>query len=135
MYSTIYGYKVDSPTGTCPIFVTLDKSHEVSAGTAYEDELIDPRSMLWFTKSKRTLSSPDVRPIVDNVVDLHVFAKKDDAEGADFYYLGLAQSADAEQTTMRGTDGRPLSVVTINLHFDEPINAGLFDYFHQSVTL
>jgi len=135
MYSTIYGYKVDSRTGTCPIFVTLDKSHEVSAGTAYEDELIDPSSLLWFTKSKRTLSSPDVRPIVDNVVDLHVFAKKDDAEGADFYYLGLAQSADAEQTTMPGPDGRPLSVVTMNLHFDEPINAGLFDYFHRSVTV
>lgn len=135
MYSTLYGYKVDSTTGTCPIFVTLDKSHEVSAGTAYEDVLVDPHTMLWFTKSKRTLDSPDVRPIVANEVDLHVFAKKDDAEGADFYYLGLAQSADAKQTTMPGAHGRPLSVVTMNLHFYEPINAGLYDYFHRTVTV
>ena len=135
MYSTIYGYKVDLATRTCPIFVTLDKSHEVSASTAYEDELIDPRTMHWYTKSKRNLVSPDVRPIVENAVDLHVFAKKDDAEGADFYYLGKAQSSEAEQTTMLGTDGRPLSVVHMSLRFEDPIDAGLFDYFHRTVTV
>lgn len=134
MYSTIYGYRVDSTTNTCPIFVTLHKSNEVSASTAYEDELLDPRTLLWYSKSKRNLESPDVRPIVDNSVELHVFAKKDDAEGSDFYYLGRAQSAEAEETTMPGSDGRPLSVVRMALRFEEPVNAALFDYFHTAVT-
>jgi hypothetical protein len=134
MYSTIYGYKVDRETSSCPIFVTLRKSDEVSASTAYEDELMDPRTLLWYTKSKRTLSSPDVSPIVANTVALHVFAKQSDAEGTDNYYLGEARSADAVQTTMRSNDGGRLPVVKMLLHFDEPISASLFDYFHTDLT-
>jgi len=131
MYSTIYGYRVDAATRSCPIFVTLHKSDEVSSSTAYEDELLSTQTMRYYTKSKRTLVSPDVSPIVANSVDLHVFAKKDDAEGSDFYYLGKARSADPEQTTMRGSS---LSVVRMLLHFDEPIQAALFNYFHTDLT-
>src|SRR5690606_24970982 len=69
MYSTIYGYRVDAETRSCPIFVTLHKSDEVSATTAYEDELIDTRTFSWYTRSKRTLDSSEVRSIVDNSVD------------------------------------------------------------------
>ena len=134
MYSTIYGYKVDSPTRTCPIFVTLHKSDEVSASTAYEDELVDPRTLLWYTRSRRTLDTPEVRSIVRNEVTLHVFAKKDDAEGTGFYYLGEATAADAEQATMADGGGGVLPVVRMNLHFDEPIDAALFDYFHATLT-
>ena len=134
MYSTIYGYRVDSTTQTCPIFVTLHKSSEVSASTAYEDELLDPHTLLWYTKSKRNLASPDVRSIVDNAVDLHVFAKKDDADGSDFYYLGMAQSGEAEETTMPGGDGKRLSVVRMDLRFENPVNAALFDYFRPGMT-
>ncbi len=134
MYSTIYGYRVDPTTSTCPIFVTLHKSEEVSASTAYEDQLVDPQTMLWYTKSKRNLKSPDVLPIVGNSVELHVFAKKDDAEGAGFYYLGLATSIGAEGTTMAGNEGRRLPVVRMNLHFDQAIDTALYDYFHATLT-
>jgi hypothetical protein len=131
MYSTIYGYRVDAATRTCPIFVTLHKSDEVSSSTAYEDELVTTQTMRYYTKSKRTLISPDVSPMIANTVDLHVFAKKDDAEGSGFYYLGKARSANPEQTTMRGS---ALPVVRMLLHFDEPIQAALFDYFHTDLT-
>ena len=134
MYSTIYGYKADSATGTCPIFVTLNKSDEVSESTAYEDELLDSNTMLWYTKSKRTLHSADVRQIVDNDVDIHVFSKKSDADGAGHYYLGKATAQDAEQTTMPSAAGKDLSVVRMHLRFEKPIPAGLFDYFHTSLT-
>jgi superfamily II DNA or RNA helicase/HKD family nuclease len=131
MYSTIYGYRVDTETKTCPIFITLQKSDEVTASTAYEDELVDTRTMRYFSKSRRTLASPDVRPMIENIVDLHVFAKKSDAEGSDFYYLGLAKSSQAEQTTMRDNG---LSIVRMLLNFDRPIDAALFDYFHTDLT-
>lgn len=134
MYSTIYGYRVDKATLSCPIFVTLHKSQDVAASTAYEDQLLDTRTMVWFTKSNRNLASPDVQPIVANEVELHVFAKKDDAEGSDFYYLGQARSEGADQTTMRGPEDSQLPVVRMNLQFDAPIEAGLFDYFHTRVT-
>lgn len=132
MYSTIFGYRVDSATRTCPIFVTLHKSEEVSASTAYKDELVDPHTFVWDSKSNRTLASADVRRIVENSVELHVFVKKNDAAGSDFYYLGQAVSRDAEQTTMPDENGAPLPVVRMRLRFDEPVNAALFDYFHGS---
>ena len=90
--------------------------------------------MHWFTRSRRTLQSPEVQAIVDNEVDIHVFVKKDDAEGSDFYYLGQATSHEAQQTTMPDDRGRDLDVVTMMLHFDEPIDVALYDYFHPTVT-
>lgn len=132
--STLYGYKVDRASKTCPIFVTLHKSEEVTASTAYEDTILDRHTMLWYTRSRRTLASDEVKAIVDNDVDLHVFVKKDDAEGSDFYYLGQATSSDAEQTTMHSDSGQDLDVVRMLLRFEEPIDSALFDYFHPEIT-
>jgi superfamily II DNA or RNA helicase/HKD family nuclease len=131
--STIYGYKTDEATGVCAIFVTLHKSTEVDASTAYEDQLLDPSIMRWFSRSRRTLESKEVSLVVDGLVQVHVFVKKDDAEGSDHYYLGRATALDAEETTMPDGHGKPLSVVKMLLKFDHPIRQGLFDYFHPLV--
>ena len=132
--STLYGYRVNRKTDSSAIFVTLHKSEEIVASTAYKDELIDTTTMLWYTRSRRTLASDEVRAIVDNDVNVYVFVKKDDAEGTDFYYLGQATSDAAEQTTMAGTGGVPLDVVRMRLRFAEPIDSSLFDYFHPVIT-
>ncbi|WP_210502905.1 DUF3427 domain-containing protein [Nocardioides xinjiangensis] len=125
--STIYGYKSDEALGLCTAFTTLHKDETVAASTAYEDALLDPSTMRWFSKSNRTLESKDVKQFVDHRVDIHVFVKKDDAEGSDHYYLGKAKVAEAVETRMAG-DGLP--VVAMTLKFGEPIKQGLFDYFH-----
>lgn len=130
--STIYGVKTDTTLGVCAIFVTLEKSDDVSASTAYKDQLLGLSTMRWFTKSNRRLSSKDVAPIVNGEVDLHVFVKKDDAEGTNHYYLGQAKSSEAVETTMPGVNGESLPVVTMLLNFQEPISQGLFDYFAPS---
>ncbi|UYQ77247.1 DEAD/DEAH box helicase [Glutamicibacter sp. JL.03c] len=133
--STLYGYKVDMDSRTCPIFVTLHKSDDVSASTAYQDELVDPSHLRWFTRSRRTLRSDEVRRIVNNEVDLHVFVKKDDAEGTEFFYLGQADSRNAEQTRMPDKDNVPLDVVTMDLHFEEAIDSALYDYLSPNSDL
>jgi superfamily II DNA or RNA helicase/HKD family nuclease len=132
--STIYGVKTDEALGGCAIFVTLHKSEEVTASTAYQDELLDTATMRWFTKSNRTLQSRDVAPIVEGKVDLHVFVKKDDAEGGDHYYLGQATAHEAIETTMPDAQGEKLPVVSMLLRFESPISQGLFDYFAPSTT-
>lgn len=133
--STIYGYKADMAKRVCPIFVTLHKADDVSASTAYEDAIVDRSTMVWYTKSNRTLNSPVESAIAANELDLHVFVKKDDAEGKDFYYLGKPAAHDAEDTTMVGGNGQRLPVVRMKLRFDEPIDSALFDYFHPTVTV
>ncbi|WP_430868735.1 DEAD/DEAH box helicase [Demequina aurantiaca] len=135
MASIVYGYKVDAATMTCPIFVTHDKSEDVSASTAYEDALLDRSTMRWFTKSKRTLRGAQEAMIAENKVAIHVFAKKDDAEGSGHFYLGEAVSRDAEQTQMLDDSGKLVSVVRMDLHFTEPIEQGVYDYFHPVVSV
>lgn len=132
--STLYGYKADRASGLCPIYITLHKSDDVAASTAYEDALIDPSTMVWSSKSNRTLDSEDVRAILEDRVDLHVFVKKDDAEGADHYYLGKAASSHPRQITMTNDNGAQLPAVKMVLRFEQPIDSALFDYFHPSVT-
>ncbi|NPC98790.1 DUF3427 domain-containing protein [Nocardioides sp. zg-DK7169] len=132
--STLYGYKADRESMTCPIFVTLHKADDVTASTAYEDTLLDRHTMLWYTKSRRRLDSPVEAAIIAGKFDLHVFVKKDDAEGSDFYYLGQATPSDAEQAKMPGSKGQPLDVVRMLLRFEEPIESALFDYFHPEIT-
>jgi superfamily II DNA or RNA helicase/HKD family nuclease len=126
--STIYGYKTDRSRGVCAVFVTLHKSEDVDASTAYEDVLLDETSMRWFSRSRRTLASDEVKAIVDGDVGVHVFVKKDDVE-SDHYYLGVATAHDAVQTTMPDKDGVALPVVTMTLRFAEAISQGLYDYF------
>jgi len=127
--STIYGYKVDFYSNSCPIFVTYHKGSEVSESTKYEDEFLNPSTLTWFTRSRRTLASGEVKAIIQNQLPLHVFAKKDDAEGTDFFYLGRATSQDARQTKMAGDSGSQLDVVSMRLELDSPIESSLYEYF------
>jgi hypothetical protein len=127
--STIYGYKVDFFSNSCPIFVTYHKGSDVSESTNYEDEFLNPPTLTWYTRSRRTLASGEVKAIVENRLPLHVFAKKDDAEGTGFYYLGKARSQDARQTEMSGKDGTKLDVVAVQLGLESPIESSLYEYF------
>ena len=127
-YSTVYGYKVDHDTGTCPIFVTYHKHEHVEATVAYDDEFLDESTMRWFTRSRRTLASGEVRALVEQTVVPHLFVKRDDTEGRDFLYLGTAAACDAGQDTMPDRNGDPVPVVTMRLVLDRPVERGLYDY-------
>ncbi|WP_026530153.1 DUF3427 domain-containing protein [Haematomicrobium sanguinis] len=126
-YSTIYGYKVDLVSQTCPIFVTYHKGEDVSESTKYPDELLDTSTMQWYTRTPRVLASDEIQPIANNSVKIHLFAKKDDAEGVEFNYLGRARSRNPEQTTMR-KQGSEVNVVTMKLDLASPMEESLFHY-------
>lgn len=131
MQGVMYGYKIDEATNTCPIFITYHKAEDVSDSTAYEDRFVSPRVVRWFTRSRLTLDSNEVKRILDpaNPPGLHIFVKKDDAESGEFYYLGLADASDPRQEKMPSKQGEPLNVVTMDLHLRTPVDAGVYDYF------
>ncbi|GAA4897430.1 DUF3427 domain-containing protein [Tessaracoccus lubricantis] len=124
--STLYGYKVDDFSGTCPIFVTYHKADDVESSVAYGDEFVDESTMRWFTRSRRTLRSNEVRRIVEHDVEPHLFVKRDDAEGSDYLYLGTVTAHNAHEETMPTGDRLP--VVTMDLRLDQPVERGLYDY-------
>lgn len=134
MMGIINGYKVDKATQTCPIFLTYHKAEDVIASTQYADELLDTRTLTWFTRSRRTLQSEEVKSIVSNSVQIDVFAKKDDNEGTGFFYLGRARAGQHFQTEMQDKNGKTIPVVRVTLRFTEPISQGLFDYFQPTIT-
>ncbi|RAZ81131.1 DUF3427 domain-containing protein [Planococcus halotolerans] len=129
--STMYGYKTKH--GTCPIFVTYHKNDEVESSVAYNEEFINQEIFKWSTRSNRTLSSREVQTIINaeqNNIDLHLFIKKDNDEGGDFYYLGKAvpdQNA-VEQSTMQDKNDKTIPVVHMNLMLENSVESKLFYY-------
>lgn len=128
----IGGYAYDKNRKIFTIFVTLDKGDNFTgAQVAYEDALIDPSAMTWFTKAPRTLNSPEVK-ILQNADDwqIHMFIQKDDDEGTEFYYLGevTPDVSTIEQLEKPVQDGKSKSVVEMILHFKQSIPRNLFNY-------
>ncbi|MBD1222140.1 DUF3427 domain-containing protein [Virgibacillus halodenitrificans] len=129
--STMYGYKPKHQT--CPIFVTYHKNDEVEASVNYGDELISPEIFKWYTRSKRTLASEEVKKIItakETGMDLHLFIKKDDDEGSGFYYLGqpLPDKNTVVQDKMLDKNGKEIPVVHMNMILDKPIEHKLYHY-------
>lgn len=132
--STIYGYKIKHQT--CPIFVTYHKGEDVEASVNYGDSFINPEVFHWYTRSRRTTKSEEVRKIIEaqeREIDIHLFVKKDDDEGGDFYYLGEVKPdrESVQDTTMLNQDGQELSVVTMNLLLQERVDQQIYDYLHE----
>jgi superfamily II DNA or RNA helicase len=125
-YSTLYGYKADKFSRTCPIFITHDKAEDITDTTKYEDGFDSEATIHWFTKNNRSLAKSQAEiDIAHNRYALHVFVKKSDVDGADFFYLGQAAARDAQDTAMPGTD---VPIITMKLDLEQPVEPGLFGY-------
>ncbi|WP_050180452.1 DUF3427 domain-containing protein [Domibacillus robiginosus] len=132
--STIYGYKPKN--GTCPIFITYHKNEEVEASINYGDEFISPELLKWYTRSNRTLQSDEVRKIIhaqQTDLDIHIFVKKDNDEGTDFYYLGQAipDSKTVEQATMYDKNQKEIPVVRMDMVMEHPVEHSLYHYLTE----
>ncbi|GIO25507.1 DUF3427 domain-containing protein [Ornithinibacillus bavariensis] len=134
--STMYGYKPKHDT--CPIFVTYHKDDEVESSVDYGDEFINPETLKWYTRSNRTLQSEEVQKIIhaeERNIDIHIFIKKDDDEGSNFYYLGKAtpDKETIEQDTMLDKKGKKIPVVHMNMIMEKPVENRLYKYIVQDI--
>lgn len=133
--STIYGYKAKHQT--CPIFVTYHKNEGIEASTNYQENFINSEVLMWSTKSKRKLESKEVKTILEAdhlKIDLHVFVKKDDADGTEFYYLGKAHpdQQSAVQASMPDKNNKSLPVVHMNLLLENSVESKLYGYLTKN---
>lgn len=131
--STIYGYRVKH--GTCPIFITYHKDDRIESSIKYEDELLQEDLLRWFTKPNRTLQSPEVKQIIEaeqNGIELHVFIKKNDDEGVDFYYLGKAVPLQERIKELEKVNekGKKQPIVEMELLLEQPVEHQLYQYLH-----
>lgn len=85
----MYGYRVGE-TET-PIFITYKKDDDEKRSAIYNNNFEDGRSLTWYSRSPRYLDSKEIQDLLKPGMNLHVFVKRDDSSGKDFYYLGQAE--------------------------------------------
>ena len=125
------GYMFHPEDKNCPIFVNYHKEDDISDTTKYEDGFIDTSTIVYMSKSKRKLSSPDVIKFKEankRAIRLPLFIKKENAEGDDFYYMGdaIPDPENFKQTTM-GIDNK-VNVVKMNFHLERPVERDMYEY-------
>jgi superfamily II DNA or RNA helicase len=132
--STIYGYQVKY--GTCPIFVTYNKQEDISASTQYEDRFIDKDIFSWMTRSRVKLDSDEAIKIAhapENGLTIHLFIKKSDSEGSDFYYIGKVDPFAWTQQTIKDDHGNTLPIVNFKMKLEHSLRDDIYDYLEGSV--
>ena len=128
--STMYGYRVKH--NTCPIFVTYEKNEDISESTKYEDQFINREMFSWMTRSRVKLDSREAQAIINHEktgLAIHLFIKKSDDEGKDFYYIGRVKPVGARQTTIKDNKGRDLPIVNFRLELENQVKEDIYSYF------
>ena len=128
--STLYGYRIKH--GACPIFVTYHKEDDISSSTKYEDEFIDKENFSWMTRSNIRLDSKEqvkINNYKESGLKLHLFIKKSDDEGTDFYYIGPVIPKDSTETQIVNDDGKSLPIVNFKLGLKYPVQEDIYNYF------
>jgi superfamily II DNA or RNA helicase/HKD family nuclease len=125
------GYIVSKDKTNCPIFVNYHKEDDISDTTKYEDHFINESEFSWMSKSKRRLTSPDVKAIREHESGLRLplFIKKSNDEGVEFYYMGdvTPKEAGFEEATMK-TEKGDVPVVTIVFDMKCPVTDSMYSY-------
>ncbi|MBQ6099850.1 MAG: DEAD/DEAH box helicase [Methanobrevibacter sp.] len=128
--STMYGYRIKH--NTCPIFVTYKKDENISKSTQYEDQFINKESFSWMTRSNVKLESKEPQAIIhyaETDLEIHLFVKKSDDEGKDFYYIGQVTPFDQIETTITNDKGKELPIVNFKFKINTEVKDELYSYF------
>ena len=128
--STVYGYRIKH--GTCPIFINYHKSDDISDTTKYGDEFINESLLHWYSRSNLTTQSTEVQNIINSDkqdIALHIFVKREESEGTEFYYMGPADYNDGSADDHEiGEFGNKAPVVTMDLSLHQAMPYQLFQY-------
>lgn len=131
------GYIVSTDGSNCPVFVTYHKEENIAATTKYEDRFVNPGHVIYMSKNRRNLASPDVRAMRNHEATgmrMPFFVKKNDDEGLSFYYLGELTAIKDKfvETTMSGDDRNEVSVVKMEFQLDRDVDFRLYKYLTES---
>lgn len=128
--STVYGYRTKYQT--CPIFINYHKSDDISETTKYEDTFINESLLHWYSRSNLTTDSTEVQDIIHSTtqeIALHIFVKREESEGSDFYYMGPAEYIQNSASNHKiGEVENKAPIVTMDLSLQTPMDYQLFHY-------
>ena len=120
------GYVFDKAKTQCPIFVTYNKQdfHD------YEDKFLSDRMLQYYSKRKRTLTSPEIIQFKTNTsLRTPLFIKKDDDEGTEFYYMGEISPIQDSYEQLKTKDD--INVVKMCFHLEHAVSNSIMKYLHS----
>ncbi len=124
------GYKLDSPTGTMPIFIKYEASQ-------YGDRFLNDGEIEWFSKNNRSLKSNEFQWLLDGTehtpawqdshfVPIFIRRKAEEKETS-YYFVGNAASLhDVRESVNHGDDGKESKVVMSTLKLAKPVDPELY---------
>ena len=123
----IGGYKVKY--NTCPIFVTYNKSEDISETINYNDRFITRQSFSWMSRNNRRVTSSELEPIINYTdLDIELFIQKNNDEGIEFYYIGKLTPIDHKQL-FRTINDKEQPIVNFTFEIETEVKDELYSYF------
>lgn len=131
--TNVGGYKHNTATNQFPVYINYDKAEDIVESIAYEDHFTSPETLIAFSKSKRSLASPDMITLQNfrnSGLQIPLFVRKNTKEQLkEFYYLGrMKPTGQFDETTLR--DGKT-KVVRIGYALDHAVRDDLYDFFTE----
>lgn len=122
----MYGYRVGEHD--TPIFITYEKNDDQKRNAIYDNTLENGRSLRWYTRVPRHLNSEEVQRLLHTGgMHIHLFVKRSDAEGKQFFYLGEAKmDPSSVKEELIGAKKKP--AVGLNLIFEQPLTSKMYTY-------
>ena len=127
--SILNGYKVDYDT--VPLFVTY---HKKENNIKYLDKFESREIFSWMSRKNKTVKTKQEKLIINKKeLQKHLFIKKSDDEGNEFYYMGQVDVLDYKETTMKEDDGTKSSVVNFKYKLHYPVKEELYNYLVNDI--
>ncbi|WP_113774581.1 DUF3427 domain-containing protein [Lactobacillus gasseri] len=121
----MYGYRVGEKE--TPIFITYQKDSEKKRNARYQNTLENGHSLRWYTRTPRHLDSDEVKRLLHNKnMKLHLFVKRSDAAGKEFYYLGTAE-IQKDSVKEEKIELKQKCAVGMNLVLNHPLKQSVYN--------
>lgn len=134
--STMYGMKRIGEDAC--IFVTYHKKEDTSGKEYlegkpdYADEFIDNQIFMWDTQIGRGIDSGYTKEVL-TAKRRHLFVKKSDSEGSDFYYMGLFDVVEAKPGKKKDNNGKMREITKMKARMHHEVREDLLNYLQCSV--
>ena len=120
----MYGYRVGEKE--TPIFITYKKDSDKKRNSIYHNDFSDGQTLRWYTRTPRHLNSNEVQNLLQSQMKLHIFVKRSDAAGKEFFYLGEAEVV-PESVKEELLGPKKKAAVGMDLKLKQPLSSTMYD--------
>lgn len=133
--STMYGMK--RVKDDVAIFITYHKQNAgeeqeyLNGKPDYADEFVNNQIFMWDSQIGKGPDSSYMRDVVE-APRKHLFIKKSDAEGTDFYYMGQFDIIEVKTDKKKDNNGKLRDISKVKLGMHDAVRADLLEYLQKN---